>query len=221
MFSFSRWCISAPCYRFHWLVLNGDVFCQRSDGVRVNSKYDLSVSLHIRRYTGCFISILAYMQIYRMSYHGILAYMQIYRVFHQYRCIYRYTGCLIIVYLHIKIYRVLHQYPCIYRYTGCLIMVSLHIKKYVQGVSSLSLHNTTTRCFNIILAYKDIQGVSLVSSHIQIYRQGVSLVSLHIKIYRQGVSLIFLHIKIYRQGVSLVFLHIQIYRVFILQNKKK
>ena len=140
MFSFSRWCISAPCYRFHWLVLNGDVFCQRSDGVRVNSKYDLSVSLHIRRYTGCFISILAYMQIYRMSYHGILAYMQIYRVF--------------------------HQYPCIYRYTGCLIIVSLHIKKYVQGVSSLSLHNTTTRCFNIILAYKDIQGVSLVSSHI-------------------------------------------------------
>jgi len=39
----SRWCIAGPCFKFHWVVLNGDVFCQRSDGVRVTSGCESSV----------------------------------------------------------------------------------------------------------------------------------------------------------------------------------
>ena len=126
MFSFSRWCISAPCYRFHWLVLNGDVFCQRSDGVRVNSKYDLSVSLHIRRYTGCFICILAFIDI-----QGVLSW---------YPCIQRYTGyfILILAYIHIQGVSIIFAY--IYRYTGCLI-------------SSFAYIDIQTGCLISIFAY--------------------------------------------------------------------
>ena len=33
-----RWCVAEPCYQYQWVVRDGDVFCQRSDGLRVDSK---------------------------------------------------------------------------------------------------------------------------------------------------------------------------------------
>lgn len=33
----TRPCLATSCYRFQWVVRNGDVFCQRSDGTRVES----------------------------------------------------------------------------------------------------------------------------------------------------------------------------------------
>ena len=33
-----RWCVAQPCYQYQWVVRDGDVFCQRSDGLRVDSK---------------------------------------------------------------------------------------------------------------------------------------------------------------------------------------
>jgi hypothetical protein len=38
--------VADPCYRFQWVVLNGDVFCQRSDGTRVESKLFINPILH-------------------------------------------------------------------------------------------------------------------------------------------------------------------------------
>ena len=37
------WCLASPCYTFQWVVRDGDVFCQRSDGLRVESKRDFSL----------------------------------------------------------------------------------------------------------------------------------------------------------------------------------
>ena len=34
------WCLASPCFTFQWVVRDGDVFCQRSDGLRVESKRD-------------------------------------------------------------------------------------------------------------------------------------------------------------------------------------
>ena len=33
-------CLASPCFKYQWVVRDGDVFCQRSDGVRVESKRD-------------------------------------------------------------------------------------------------------------------------------------------------------------------------------------
>ena len=40
-----RWCVAEPCYQYQWVVRDGDVFCQRSDGLRVDSKTALYFSL--------------------------------------------------------------------------------------------------------------------------------------------------------------------------------
>ena len=32
------WCAAPACYQYQWVVRDGDVFCQRSDGLRVDSK---------------------------------------------------------------------------------------------------------------------------------------------------------------------------------------
>ena len=40
-----RWCVAEPCYQYQWVVRDGDVFCQRSDGLRVDSKTVLYFSL--------------------------------------------------------------------------------------------------------------------------------------------------------------------------------
>ena len=42
---FFRWCVAEPCYQYQWVVRDGDVFCQRSDGLRVDSKTALYFSL--------------------------------------------------------------------------------------------------------------------------------------------------------------------------------
>merc|ERR1719410_2766020 len=36
MLPWCRWCEAAACYQYQWVVRDGDVFCQRSDGLRVD-----------------------------------------------------------------------------------------------------------------------------------------------------------------------------------------
>ena len=36
-----RPCLAPACYQFQWMVRDGDVFCQRSDGLPVKSKWNL------------------------------------------------------------------------------------------------------------------------------------------------------------------------------------
>ena len=45
MLPWCRWCEAAACYQYQWVVRDGDVFCQRSDGLRVDSKTVLFHSL--------------------------------------------------------------------------------------------------------------------------------------------------------------------------------
>ena len=100
MFSFSRWCISTPCYRFHCTV---PLICFPSlDGVYLHPATGS---------TGWFSTEMS-------SVNALMVSESTVSMIYQYPCIYADIQGVSLVSLHI----------C--RYTGCLIMVSLHICRY-------------------------------------------------------------------------------------------